>query len=252
LSTFLDKTHFIMDLKLSEEVPLPPETSSSDPKPPTYEEATDPTFMQRVQNFAQAPIPQWPGFNQAEVSRFSRQISSQMSRNSPQPEDETPLETDTETEENEEPVKCGRVVMLLTMLVFIISLILVPITMIVLGAVYHGTCYHFPSYSMWLLVGGTTFFSGMLILTYLRTCDPENNCLICLLFLLLGFEVIWYFLGCYYVWTPWDSSSECANVYYFVYALVLAPPILVVVIVGLAIAFLGSIIFFGSAPLLID
>ena len=33
--------------------------------PPTYEEAIDPTFMQRFQKFT----PQWPGFHPAEAPR---------------------------------------------------------------------------------------------------------------------------------------------------------------------------------------
>merc|ERR1719319_775532 len=158
-----------MDVKLSE-VPPPPETSPSapsaslfsDPKPPTYEEATDPTFMQRFQNFTQTPIPQWPGFHPAaEVSRVSRQMSRQMSRNSPQPQDETPGETDPENQnqENEEPLDCGLVFGMIFGALFVLSLIVVPISMIVVGAVYHGTCYYYTPYVMWLLVGGSTFFS---------------------------------------------------------------------------------------------
>ena len=157
-------------------------------------------------------------------------MTRQMSRNNPDPENET-----GETSQEEEKNSCcftvfftfGTIVMFLAF----ICLLLAPPFMIGVGGSYYEQCDQTSPYPMWLIVGGVSTIVAGLFVCCLVCSDTDNCCLYMLGVLLLAAPVIWFFFGCYYVWgiwtrhSNWDEfqSSDCVYPYYFSYALVVSP-----------------------------
>jgi len=195
-----------------------------------------------------APLP----FHPAEMSGVTRKIQRQMSRTEPNTGDET------QTEEDEKPTHPVAKV-ILCILVFLLSLaivgiILSPVPMITVGALYLDDCPN-SFLTTWLIVGGasTGYLALYGIVVYFSTYDTDENgeektgklveCFTWVTVLDILFILAWYAVGCCYLWVGLDyvdkAHYECWVVYYFVYGLVLGPPVLlgIFIVLGIIVMF---------------
>jgi len=240
------------------------ELSSSQPasssSPPTYEEATDPSFAQKM--LAKTP---WPGFHPA---KLPRQMSRQLSRNSRPTED-----GDTNqgqllggTPSGDDPCLdtfmtglCCCFLCITGVLCFVI-----PVVMIAIGVFFYDQCSLDSPYPLWLIVGGGGVVAMFLFSILLMVTGTKNMGLYCILGLLLVFPLLWYVVGCWWLWgafghgrgqrdpedfylnynNRWNwlefLDSECAYPYWIAFWLVVTP--LGLMALGLGIAILGGII----------
>lgn len=204
----------------------------------------------------------------SEASRVSRNIEKQISRSDPKTTTTLPDpsgedgdavwgDTDKEhgveiTEDSYKPTKLSRCFENFLRTGFFCVLImfaLSPIPMVAIGWVYFDDCiYSF--YPTWLIVGG-----GAVVGLYVFICTGFFVCadgLIgggssisgadflwkgsLILFMLDGvFLLVWYCVGCYYIWggetvmayTEDDVvhkyAESCRNLYYFVYTIIVLP-----------------------------
>jgi len=248
------------------------ELSSSHPasssSPPTYEEATDPSFAQKM--LAKTP---WPGFH---PSKLPRQMSRQLSRNS------RPATEDGDTNQgqllggspSEDDSCCNAFItglfccfLCLTGVLFFV----IPVIMIAVGATFYDQCALNSPYPLWLIVGGGGIVAVFLFGIILMVTETKNMGLYCILGLLLVFPLIWYVMGCWWLWGAfghprghrepedfylnynerWDwlefLDSECAYPYWIVFWLVVTP--LGLIALGLGCVILGGIIICFSTDI---
>jgi len=149
----------------------------------------------------------------------------------------------------------------------VIVTLLAPIPMIAVGWSYLETCSK-SFYPTWLIGGGGGIL-GFFVLLFMGACFcadglvgggfslPCGSCAYSsscfLLFLCFGFEVVWYFVGCYYIWAgepgktvleigdvyengelqetedPYKYEYSCRCLYYFVYTLIVLPLVLLAI-----------------------
>jgi len=244
--------------KMLELSSVPAASSSS---PPTYEEATDPSFAQKM--LAKTP---WPGFH---PSKLPRQMSRQLSRNRPGGEDgDTNQGQLLDGSPTEDDSCCDNVVAALFMCFLCITFIFfvfIPVAMISLGAYYYpGECGERSPYPLWLIVGGSSICCIFLFAIILMVTETKNLGLYCIFGLLLVFPLIWYVMGCWWLWGsfthprgkrepedysltygdwwPWLEflETDCAYTYWVTFGLVVTP--LGLIAIGLGCVILGGII----------
>jgi len=247
---------------------VPAASSSS---PPTYEEATDPTFAQKM--LAKTP---WPGFH---PSKLPRQMSRQLSRNRPGGEDGDTNQgqllgaggslADDDSCCDNVGFALFSVCVLYFLFLTLIFFVFIPVAMISLGAYYYpGECGEQSPYPLWLIVGGSSICCIYLFTIILMVTETENLGLYCIFGLLLVFPLIWYVMGCWWIWGcfthtkgkkdysliygdrwPWHEflETDCAYTYWVTFGLVVTP--LCLIALGLGCVILGGIIICFSTNL---
>lgn len=172
----------------------------NDGPPPTYEDAMDQPFLQRMKDLVHHQSPQQADLsNLPNVSiKIGRQLSQQLNG------EDRPVALNIQQEPDES--SGGAVAMVCVMLIFSVFLFVIPFPEMIVGYKYMDICNDW--FSIWLCITGTVLLVTW-IYVFLIFCLGINTVVLIVINVIM--LVVWWSIGMYWCWispTPLPEYNQ--------------------------------------------